>query len=85
MVMYQIVVILCFLLCIVICTPDVNIENKSLQDHILEHKRFKRLINGKDEPIVKAPYMASLLLYSNLHCGAAIIKDNILITAAHCM
>lgn len=47
--------------------------------------RFERLINGLDEPIRKAPYMAALLIDNSLHCGASIIKDDILLTAAHCL
>lgn len=47
--------------------------------------KLERLTNGQDESIMKAPYMVSLLLDNSLYCGASLLKDDILITAAHCL
>ncbi|KRT84275.1 Trypsin, partial [Oryctes borbonicus] len=47
---------------------------------------FDPIINGREARISSYPYYAFLSYYGNsLRCGGAIIKTNIVLTAAHCI
>ncbi|XP_059224579.1 trypsin-like [Stomoxys calcitrans] len=52
----------------------------------LLHGRHGRIVNGVETTIEKHPYQVSLLTYSGGHfCGGALISEDIIVTAAHCM
>jgi hypothetical protein len=49
-------------------------------------KLDRRIIGGKTvDPPFKYPYMATLMRYDYYQCGAALIGDKYVLTAAHCM
>lgn len=43
-----------------------------------------RIINGEDTDIKHYPYLASVLYCQSHICGGSIIKENVVLTAAHC-
>lgn len=47
-------------------------------------KSVGRIIGGESTFIEKIPYQASLRFVSRHTCGAVIISENYLLTAAHC-
>ena len=54
------------------------------------HQKFERIVGGTDSPIDKYPWLA-LLAYSGYsgrskwQCGGALIGDQYVVTAAHCI
>lgn len=44
-----------------------------------------RIIGGQDAPDSIAPYQCSLQLYGRHDCGCAVIADQYILTAAHCV
>lgn len=43
-----------------------------------------RIVGGEPAFIEDYPYQASLLLYSSHRCGAAVVSEYYVLTAAHC-
>lgn len=43
-----------------------------------------RIVGGEATFIEEYPYQASLQYYSSHRCGAVIINENFVVTAAHC-
>lgn len=43
-----------------------------------------RIVGGEPTPIEEIPYQASMLYYTWHTCGAVIINENYVLTAAHC-
>lgn len=48
-------------------------------------KSDPRIINGVREPIENSPYQVALLKNGKLLCGGALIRNNWVLTAAHCL
>jgi len=44
-----------------------------------------KIVGGEDATVGQFPYQLSLLWFGSHICGAAIIRDNLAITAAHCV
>ncbi|XP_034140656.1 trypsin-1 [Drosophila guanche] len=44
-----------------------------------------RIVGGFSTDIVNVPYIVSLQLYGNHHCGGSIVNNHTIVTAAHCL
>lgn len=44
----------------------------------------RRIVNGTDTTIERIPFQVSILFFNSQWCGASILDENTLITAAHC-
>merc|ERR1712168_612479 len=49
------------------------------------HARLPYIVNGKDAPVGAWPWQASLQADGNHFCGGAVISDQWILTAAHCV
>ncbi|XP_017139637.1 trypsin alpha-3 [Drosophila miranda] len=50
-----------------------------------ENRQSPRIVGGYPTDIVNVPYIVSLQLYGNHHCGGSIVNNRTIITAAHCL
>ncbi|KRT84661.1 Trypsin, partial [Oryctes borbonicus] len=48
------------------------------------HDRVKRVVKGTPTPIEKIPYQVALVVDNFPICGGSIIREDIILTAAHC-
>lgn len=62
-----------------------EIEAKIKKPHNDHPSISARIIGGNDISIEDAPYQCSLQKVSVHLCGCAVIKENWIITAAHCL
>ncbi|XP_055913498.1 trypsin delta-like [Eupeodes corollae] len=44
-----------------------------------------RIVDGKTVSIVNFPYQVSIQKYNSHYCGGSILKDDLILTAAHCL
>lgn len=45
----------------------------------------QRIVGGKETSITVHPYQAAIQYFGYHYCGAAVISDKFVLTAAHCM
>ncbi|XP_022211075.2 trypsin alpha-3 [Drosophila obscura] len=50
-----------------------------------ENSPNPRIVGGFPTDIVNVPYIVSVQLYGNHHCGGSIINNRTIVTAAHCL